>query len=55
MVIMIERFSYLFSAEEYFIVVIEDVRKKLIVGAGTIVVERKFVHMNGLVGKFGSG
>jgi glucosamine-phosphate N-acetyltransferase len=30
--------------------VIEDVPKKRIVGAGTIFVERKFVHHNGLVG-----
>ena len=29
---------------------IEDVAKKLIIGAGTIFVERKFVHLNGLVG-----
>jgi GNAT superfamily N-acetyltransferase len=30
--------------------VIEDVAKSRIVGAGTILVERKFVHHNGLVG-----
>lgn len=35
---------------EYFTIVIEDTSKQLIVGAGTIFVERKFVHLNGLVG-----
>ncbi|KAJ3052905.1 Glucosamine-phosphate N-acetyltransferase-like protein [Rhizophlyctis rosea] len=46
-----ERFSYLKSHNyEYFTIVIEDTKKKLIVGAGTIFVERKFVHGNGLVG-----
>ncbi|KAJ3045783.1 Glucosamine-phosphate N-acetyltransferase-like protein [Rhizophlyctis rosea] len=46
-----QRFSYLKSHNyEYFTIVIEDTKKKLIVGAGTIFVERKFVHGNGLVG-----
>jgi glucosamine-phosphate N-acetyltransferase len=33
---------------EYFTIVIEDVAKKVIVAAGTILVERKFVHNNGM-------
>jgi glucosamine-phosphate N-acetyltransferase len=46
-----ERFNYLKKHNhEYFTIVIEDTTKKLIVGAGTIFVERKFVHHNGLVG-----
>ncbi|KAJ3122386.1 Glucosamine-phosphate N-acetyltransferase-like protein [Nowakowskiella sp. JEL0407] len=47
----IERFSYLKAHNhEYFTIVIEDTKKAKIVGAGTIFVERKFVHLNGLVG-----
>ncbi|KAJ3062662.1 Glucosamine-phosphate N-acetyltransferase-like protein [Quaeritorhiza haematococci] len=46
-----ERFAYLKAHNyEYFTIVIEDTKKAAIVGAGTIFVERKFVHMNGLVG-----
>ncbi|OAJ42808.1 hypothetical protein BDEG_26219 [Batrachochytrium dendrobatidis JEL423] len=46
-----ERYSYLKAHNhEYFTIVIEDTVKSLIVGAGTILVERKFVHNNGLVG-----
>lgn len=37
---------------EYYTIVIEDTNKQCIVGAGTIMVERKFVHMNGLVSPF---
>ncbi|KAI8803471.1 acyl-CoA N-acyltransferase [Cladochytrium replicatum] len=47
----IERYSYLKAHNhEYFIIVIEDTKKSKIAGAGTILVERKFVHNNGLVG-----
>lgn len=35
---------------EYFTIVIEDTAKSVIVGAGTIFVERKFIHCGGLVG-----
>ncbi|TPX57982.1 hypothetical protein PhCBS80983_g03462 [Powellomyces hirtus] len=46
-----ERYAYLKAHNhEYFTIVIEDTQKQLIVGAGTILVERKFVHLNGLVG-----
>ncbi|KAL2911511.1 Glucosamine-phosphate N-acetyltransferase-like protein [Polyrhizophydium stewartii] len=46
-----ERYSYLKAHNhEYFTIVIEDTAKSRIVGAGTIMVERKFVHNNGLVG-----
>lgn len=46
----IDRFAYLKAHNyEYFTIVIEDTNAKLIVGAGTLVVERKFVHKNGLV------
>jgi len=47
----VEQFTYLLKHNhEYFTIVIEDTKKNIIVGAGTILVERKFVHMNGLVG-----
>lgn len=36
--------------DQYFTIVIEDTQAKKIVGAGTILVERKFIHHNGLVG-----
>ncbi|KAH6563594.1 hypothetical protein BASA50_001631 [Batrachochytrium salamandrivorans] len=46
-----ERYSYLKAHNyEYFTIVIEDTVKAKIIGAGTIFVERKFVHSNGLVG-----
>ncbi|KAJ3164910.1 Glucosamine-phosphate N-acetyltransferase-like protein [Geranomyces variabilis] len=49
--LFMERYSYLKAHNhEYFTIVIEDTKRQLIVGAGTILVERKFVHMNGLVG-----
>jgi glucosamine-phosphate N-acetyltransferase len=44
------RFDYFkLHNHEYFTIVIEDVAKKVIVAAGTIFIERKFVHNNGLV------
>lgn len=47
----LDRFAYLKKHNhEYFTIVIEDVNVGKIVGAGTIFVERKFVHHNGLVG-----
>ncbi|KAJ3185822.1 Glucosamine-phosphate N-acetyltransferase-like protein [Gaertneriomyces sp. JEL0708] len=47
----LDRYSYLKThSHEYYTIVIEDTSKQLIVGAGTILVERKFVHLNGLVG-----
>ena len=45
------RFDYLKQHNhEYFTIVIEDLVNQKIVGAGTIFVERKFIHHNGLVG-----
>lgn len=46
-----DRYNY-FKAHnhEYFTIVIEDLQKSVIVGAGTILVERKFIHNNGIVG-----
>ncbi len=45
------RFDYLLKHNhEYFTIVIEDTSNSKIVGAGTIFVERKFIHHNGLVG-----
>jgi hypothetical protein len=42
------RFEYLLKHnDQYFTIVIEDLKSKKIVGAGTIFVERKFVHHNG--------
>ncbi|RKO92480.1 acyl-CoA N-acyltransferase [Blyttiomyces helicus] len=47
----LDRYNYLKAHNyEYFTIVIEDVPKEKIVAAGTILVERKFVHGNGLVG-----
>ncbi|KAI8901095.1 acyl-CoA N-acyltransferase [Globomyces pollinis-pini] len=47
----LNRYNYLKKHNhEYFTIVIEDVKNKKIVGAGTIFVERKFIHHNGLVG-----
>ncbi|KAI9206188.1 acyl-CoA N-acyltransferase [Polychytrium aggregatum] len=47
----VDRFSYLKAHNhEYFTIVIEDVKKSLIIAAGTVFVERKFVHNTGLVG-----
>ena len=42
----LERFNYL-KKHDYFTIVIEDESKKMIVGAGTIFIERKFIHHNG--------
>lgn len=36
-------------SDTYYTIVIEDTKLKRIIAAGTILVERKFVHMNGLV------
>ncbi len=47
----VDRYNYLKAHNhEYFTIVIEDTKKEKIVGAGTLLVERKFVHHNGLVG-----
>ena len=47
----VERFSYLKAHNhEYFAIVIEDLNKSRIVGAGTIFMERKFIHNLGQVG-----
>ncbi|KAI8923883.1 acyl-CoA N-acyltransferase [Entophlyctis helioformis] len=47
----LERFAYLRAHNhEYYTIVIEDVAKARIIGAGTLLVERKFVHNGGLVG-----
>lgn len=46
-----DRFNYMRShSHEYFTIVIEDTGKNVIAAAGTILIERKFVHENGLVG-----
>ena len=46
-----DRYNYMKSHNhEYYTIVIEDSNKSTIVGAGTILVERKFIHNNGLVG-----
>ena len=39
----------MFINYRYFTIVIEDESENLIVAAGTILIERKFVHNNGLV------
>ena len=47
-----ERFDELFprQADTYKIIVIEDVRKQKIIGAGSVIVEKKFIHDMGIVG-----
>lgn len=37
---------------DYFVTVIEDTRKQLIIGAATLVIEHKFIHDCGLVSEF---
>ncbi|KAI9289964.1 acyl-CoA N-acyltransferase [Umbelopsis sp. AD052] len=47
----LERFNYLKQhSHEYFTIVIVEEAKNKVVAAGSILVERKFVHLNGLVG-----
>lgn len=47
----LDRFWYLKAhAHEYYTIVIEDEQAQKIVACGTVFVERKFVHKNGLVG-----
>ncbi|KAG2172873.1 hypothetical protein INT43_000223 [Umbelopsis isabellina] len=47
----LERFNYLKQhSYEYFTIVIVDEAKNTVVAAGSVIVERKFVHLNGLVG-----
>ncbi|KXS17100.1 acyl-CoA N-acyltransferase [Gonapodya prolifera JEL478] len=46
-----DRFAYLKQHNyEYFTIVIENVQTSRIAAAGTVMVERKFIHQNGLVG-----
>ncbi|KAL7750774.1 Glucosamine-phosphate N-acetyltransferase-like protein [Sorochytrium milnesiophthora] len=46
-----DRFAYVKAHNhEYFIVVIEDIKKQKIAAAGTVMVERKFIRNCGLVG-----
>ncbi|KAJ3201284.1 Glucosamine-phosphate N-acetyltransferase-like protein, partial [Entophlyctis luteolus] len=47
----IDRFNYLKGCKDtYYTIVVEDVKNAKVIGAGTIFVERKFVHTCGLVG-----
>ncbi|KAI9325112.1 acyl-CoA N-acyltransferase [Zopfochytrium polystomum] len=47
----LDRFNYMKATKDhYYTIVIEDTKKSRVVGAGTVLVERKFVHENGLVG-----
>lgn len=46
----LDRFNYMKQHNDtYFVIVIEDTKKGVIVGAGTLVIERKFIHNNGMV------
>ncbi|KAI8618101.1 acyl-CoA N-acyltransferase [Chytriomyces sp. MP71] len=46
-----ERFQYIKARNDtYFTIVVEDIKNRKIVAAGSILVERKFVHGCGLVG-----
>ena len=44
-----ERWSQLKSASGYFIIVVEDIALEKVVGAATLLVERKFIHQCGQV------
>ncbi|ORX53987.1 acyl-CoA N-acyltransferase [Hesseltinella vesiculosa] len=47
----LEQFNYLLNHnDQYYTITITDDSKNVVVAAGTILVERKFVHKNGLVG-----
>jgi glucosamine-phosphate N-acetyltransferase len=47
----LERFHYQKRHNDtYFLIVVEDLQTKRIVGCGTLLLERKFIHQNGLVG-----
>lgn len=45
-----ETYLKLETAKNYFVVVIEDTKKHLIVAAGTLLVEQKFIHNAGKIG-----
>merc|ERR1711874_844209 len=47
----VERWSQLKAASGYFIIVVEDVAEEKVVGAATLLVERKFIHQCGQVGR----
>ena len=44
-----ERWSQLKAASGYFIIVVEDVAEEKVVGAATLLVEKKFIHQCGQV------
>merc|ERR1712192_94212 len=46
-----ERWNQLKSASSYFIIVVEDMNEEKVVGAATLLVERKFIHQCGQVGR----
>ncbi|KAF9869523.1 acetyltransferase [Colletotrichum karsti] len=45
-----ERYNWLAKSDGYYILVIEDTSRKMVVGTGALIVERKFIHSLGLVG-----
>ena len=44
-----DRWNQLRAASGYFIIVVEDVAEEKVVGAATLLVERKFIHQCGQV------
>lgn len=48
-IIFVGKFAQMKSKGDYFVTVIEDTRKQLIIGAATLVIEHKFIHDCGLV------
>jgi glucosamine-phosphate N-acetyltransferase len=46
----VERFEWMTQQDGYYIVVVEDTTKKLVVGTGAVVVEKKFIRELGSVG-----
>jgi len=41
---VLARFSQMKASGDYFVTVIEDTRKNEIIGAASLVIERKFIH-----------
>lgn len=45
------RFSQMKAAGDYFVTVVEDTRKNLVIGAASLILERKFIHNCGIRGR----
>lgn len=50
--LFLARFSQMKASGDYFVTVIEDTRKNEIIGAASLIIERKFIHNCAIVSKF---